>query len=151
MWTIPKRRQWYCFVLLTIIVSGCSRQVSKAKHLELAAKYEAQKDFARAILELKNATRIAPADPECHYQLALAYLMADNAPMAVGEFNKTLEINPKHVGARSKVAEMMAAATEKEVLEAAKKWAQNVLTESPKEMTAMNALALSEWKLGNKE
>ena len=64
-----------CAALVTLGLCGCllSPEQKEAKFLLLGKQNYAKKDYARAIIEFKNATRFAPKDAEAYYQLGLAY------------------------------------------------------------------------------
>lgn len=75
--------------------------------MKSAQKHVQAQDFGRAILDLKNAAEAMPSDPEPHYQMGLAYVSAGNLPGAANEFRRTLELNPNHIPALLKFAEIL--------------------------------------------
>lgn len=140
-------------LLLMVAVFGCSRtpEAKQAKFLESGKKYLEAKDYARAILQFKNAARFKPADPEPYYQLGLAYLATGDLNSGAANLQKASELDPKHVGAQLKIAELMAVNRSVEVVREAEKRAQAVLEVSPENPDALATLAVTELRLGKPE
>jgi len=136
-----------------LVLSGCSQspQVQEARYLEKGKKEFQQKNYAVAILHLKNAMQAQPKDAEPYYQLGLAYLASNDFNTAAAYFRKATELNPKHTGAQLKLAELMSTSRSKEVVEEAQKRTQDVLTLLPDDIEALNALAITELRLGKPE
>ena len=109
------------------------------------------KDYPRALLEFKNAARVAPHDAEPHYQTGLVYLYSGDYRAAIGSFRLCLDFNPRHVGAQLKTAELMTSSAKPETLSKAAAQLREVLALSPQNTGATDALALTEWRLGNHE
>ncbi len=61
-----------------------------------AEEYEKKQDFAKAILELREALRIKPSNANCHSRLGMIYLKTKQPKMARIHFNKALEIEPQN-------------------------------------------------------
>ena len=110
-----------------------------------------KKDYRRAVLEFKNALKAKPRDAEAYYQLGLAYLGAQDVGGAVSCFNKAIELNPKHVGAQVSVAQILASTADPGLLAEANKRLAALLNANPEDPNALNALALTELKLGRVE
>src|SRR4051794_33642079 len=108
----------YSFVFIGLVagLTGCngSPQAQEAKFLKRAEAFAAARDFARASLELKNAARVTPKDPEPYYRQGLIELQTNNPAGAMGFFRKALAADPKHAGARLKTAELLASSGSKE-------------------------------------
>jgi tetratricopeptide (TPR) repeat protein len=145
-----------CHCLLAVLLAGwagCARspEVREAKFLELGKKQLAQKDYARAILQFRNAAQVMPKDAEPYYQLGLAYLAIDDMRLAVGCFRKAAELDPKHTGAQLKLVELFSTSRNKEVVEEAEKRAREVLKSLPDDAEALNLLGQAELRLGKPE
>lgn len=146
-------RSWCLFLAILVaalIISGCTRspEAKRDKFLELGKKEFAQKDYARAILDFKNAVAEKPSDAEAHYQLALAHLAARDLMSGIGQLREATRLNPKHAAAQVKLAELMAASGNKEIAGEAVKRMLQVLASSPDNVDALNTLAIAEWTLG---
>jgi Tfp pilus assembly protein PilF len=134
-------------------VIGCNRspQEREAVYLKRAEGLEAKKDYARAILELRNAIRVMPRDAEPYYRTALVELQMGQAGPAAKDLAKAIDLNPKHEGARLKLAEMMALSSNKVVVEDSAKRAREIIASSPNNLDAVDTLAFTQWRLGNAE
>ncbi len=140
-------------LLIVVVLFGCSRapEAKAAKFLESGKKYLEAKDYTRAILQFKNAAKAKPSDPEPYYQAGLAYLATGDFNSAAGNLQKASELDPKHVGAQLKLAELMAVNRNVDVVKEAEKRAQAVLKVSPENPDALATLALTELQLGKPE
>lgn len=129
---------------------GCDRspEAKEAKYLKKGKADLSKKDFARAILEFKNAATIRPHDAEAYYQLGLAYLASHLYSPAVTVLRRATELNPKDARARVKLAEILTASQQKPALEEASRQLQSVLNASPNNPEALDTLAIAEWRLG---
>ena len=81
----------------------------------------------------------------------MAYLQAQNLPNTVAAFRKAIELDPKHGGAQLKLAELMAASRNKELIQDAATRIEGILAETPDNPEALYTLALAEFQLGHPE
>jgi tetratricopeptide (TPR) repeat protein len=137
--------------LVCLLLVGCAGtpQARRDRYLARGKQNLAQGDTARALLEFKNAAKVAPNDAEAYYQLGLVYDASQDARSAVSSLRKALELNPKHPGAQLKLAEMMAATDNRELLQDAQSRFKTLLDGGSENPEALNSLALTELKLGN--
>jgi Tfp pilus assembly protein PilF len=144
---------WPFAVIGTLLLTGCDRspKAREAKFLKRAETLVAAKDFARASLELKNASAAMPGDPEPYYRQGLIELQTQNPWRAVAEFRKALELNPNHQGAKLKLAEIMALSAKKEDVQEAAQRLTQIIQESPNAVEASDSLAFTQWRLGKPE
>ena len=63
-------------------------------------------EYARAILEFRNAAQAAPKDAEPCYQLGLTYLDRNDVSNASAMFSKAVALNPKHSQAQLQLASL---------------------------------------------
>ncbi|MGB3309471.1 MAG: DnaJ domain-containing protein [Nodosilinea sp.] len=63
-------------------------------YVNRAQEYELNKDYSRAILELREAIKTYPSDGTCHSYLSVLYLKAGQGTMARIHAKRALEINP---------------------------------------------------------
>jgi tetratricopeptide (TPR) repeat protein len=136
-------------VILAVMSAGCSRSPEERRKdfISIGDKRMAEKDWARAILEYKNAAQAVPGDPEAYYKLGLAYLATGDGRHGVGFLQKAVQINPKYGEAQLKLSELMILSDDHAVLEDAEDRLNNLLASSPNDAHAITALALAEWKL----
>jgi tetratricopeptide (TPR) repeat protein len=71
----------------------------KRGHLFAARMYLARKDFNQAEVEIKEAVKVAPDDPDVHYQLGRFYQDTEDYINAFAAFEKALEADADHMGA----------------------------------------------------
>jgi tetratricopeptide (TPR) repeat protein len=64
-------------------------------HLIMGTVSLARRQLQQAVDELKQAVTLDPKLPTAHSQLAIAHLLTGNRDLAVEEFRKEIEINPK--------------------------------------------------------
>lgn len=138
-------------ILMTWVLSGCGRSPEARSALFVAEGKEflQKKDPARAILQFQNAVKATPKDAEVRYQLALAYLAAGDPGRAVASLREALELNPKHSGAQLRMAQLLSLVNSPDTLKDAQQRLQRLLEQNPGNSDALNALGLTEIKLGN--
>ena len=136
--------------MLILGLSSCtlSPEARRDRYLASGKKLIEKKDYRRAVLEFKNALKAKPRDAEIYYQLGLADIGANDVREAALCFQKAIELNPKHVGAQLGLAQLLASATNPKLLEEANKRLVSLLSDNPDNPDALNALALTELKLG---
>jgi Tfp pilus assembly protein PilF len=125
-----------------------SPQAKEAKHLRKGHELRDKKDYSRALLEFKSASLAMPKDAEPNYQLGLTYLDIGDIRSGAAYLRKATELNPKHQQAQLKLAELMATSRDQDVLQQAASRLADVLSASPDNSEATDALALAEWKMG---
>lgn len=64
-------------------------------YLRRAEEYIAKNNFAKAVLELRDALHLEPNNSSSHSLLGMAYLKQNQATMAKVHINKALQLNPK--------------------------------------------------------
>lgn len=148
------RRSASCLALaLAALLSGCSRspEAQSARYIESGKALLAKKDTSRAVLQFQNAVQAMPRNAEAHYQLSLAYFRAGDMRSSITEVRKALQLNPKHVGAQMRLAELMAATTDPGMMTDAQNRLRELLKDNSDNAEALHALALTELKLGEPE
>lgn len=141
-----------CLLLLAAVLQfACQRdpQSKAAAEIERAKTELARKDYPRALLHLRIALRESPANAEAFYQAGLVHLAMLEIPSAYINFKKAVEINPKHIDAQNRLAELFSSSNRQDHLEEAAEIAQQVLELEPDDSIAANALAIATFKLGD--
>lgn len=142
------------------VLTGCKsgsfeKHYSEAHYLDRAKKLIEQKQYDRAILELKNAVRANPKSGEPYYQAGLAYLALGDYRMGYQSLLRATELDPKHVGAQTKLAEIIGSSVvntrNPQALKEAEQRVQSVLAIVPDSGEALSALGLTEYLLGKPE
>jgi len=130
-----------------LLLLACSPGSREASFLKRGKHYLEKRDYARAVLEFRNARQIMPQDAEPYYQEGLAYLGLGNRSSAFQSLSKAIQLNPKHVSAQVKLTELLAS-SERHLYEA-EQHGKTALTLAPDNPDALNALATTELRLGN--
>ena len=139
-------------ILLSIALIGCGwASRSEASFLKRGSDLLAAGDYSRALIEFKNAAKAGPRDAEPYYQIGLTYLYSGDYRSAIDSFRRCLDLNPGHAGARLKTAELMTTSAQPETLGKAAAQLRELLDLSPQNMDATDALAMAEWRLGNRQ
>ena len=138
-------------VVLALASSGCLRspEAKSASYIEAGKKLLRDNDAARAILQFQNAAQATPKNPQIYFQLGEAYFAAADFSSALAAFRKALSLDPKHVEARLRIAQMMAVTDNGDLLEDARARLMELLETSSATPEILNTLAFTELKLGN--
>ncbi len=138
-------------LLLALTFAACmqSPQAKSARYIAAGTKLLEKHDPARAILQFRNALKATPDDPEVYYQLGLATYATGDYSVAVAAFRKTIELYPSHRGAQLKLAQLMAATGNKELLQDAEGRLKALLEGNATSPEVLNTLAFAELSLGN--
>jgi Tfp pilus assembly protein PilF len=135
-----------------IVLAGCGGGSPEARYLSRGQQFVAKKDYARALLEFKNASRVQPKSAEPFYQAALAYLAMGDYRTAYMSLIHATELDPKHAAAQTKLAEVIgssvASTRDPLALEEAEQRVQSALAIVPGNADALGALGLTEYLLG---
>lgn len=150
---IARRPCLLAAVAAAAVLIGCSTspQAKESTALKRGKALLAKKDYARALLQFKTAAQAMPSDAEPYYQMGLAYSGLRNPGLAAGSFLQATELNPKHVEAQLKYAELLMSTRNKQQIEEAATRLQQVLVNTPGNVEANNTLAIAEWQLGHPE
>jgi Tfp pilus assembly protein PilF len=122
---------------LVLALAGCARTPAQqaAKFLSKGQALMEKKDYARAVLEFRNAESILPRNAEPHYQLGLAYLRSGDYRAGVAALLHAVELDPQHAGAQLELAELTSGTGSEDlgagVWEAAEKRLRAILAVSP--------------------
>jgi tetratricopeptide (TPR) repeat protein len=135
--------------LAALLLLSCSPASREARLLKRGKSYLEKKDYARAVLEFRSAEQAMPQDVEPYYQEGLAYVGLGNYQAAFQAFQRATQIDPKHVGALVKLTELLSTKKKGEFLHWAEQHGKTAVELSPENPDALNALALTELRLGN--
>ncbi len=150
---MPSRRESAAIATLcaaVCLLPGCSLstpQAKESKFMKAGQVHRQQRDYARALLDFKNAAQIMPRNPEAHYQIGLTLLEMGSVQSAVYEFQKTIDLDGRHIPAQLRLAEILTRNRNLDLVREAQKRAEAILTLSPGNAEALNALAMAEFRL----
>jgi tetratricopeptide (TPR) repeat protein len=140
----------FVVVLATAGITACTKspEVRTQQALERGKKRFEAKDYARAVLEFKNATQASPQSAEAQYQLGVALLATGDLWGGYTALRKATELDAGHAGAQVKIAELHTIANKPELLKDAAERMQTLLASKPSDSEALSALAHTELRLG---
>src|SRR5688572_18555545 len=128
-----------CIALILAGPSACtkSRQQRGEQAIERGKQRLQQKEYARAVLEFKNAIQATPKAAEAHYQLGLALLAGGDVSGGYASLRNAVGLDPRHAAAQIKIAELHTIANQPETLKDAAKRMEDVLASKPGDMDAL--------------
>src|SRR5258708_3497925 len=137
-------------VLALALLAGC--RATERTYLTRGKRLVEKKEYARAVLEFKNASKLNPTSAEPYYQAGLAYLDMAEYRTAYIALGRATQLDPKHAGAQEKLAEIIessiANTRDPEALKEAEQCVQSALAIVPDSPDALSALGLTEYLLG---
>jgi tetratricopeptide (TPR) repeat protein len=136
-------------VFLGVTFLACSLQ-NKDAYMAQGLAFAGKHDYEAAILSFKNAVRLAPSDPEAHFQLGLAYLAHGEPAEAVANVRRAVILNPRHWPAQIRLAEFIARSLTPDLTDARRRVAE-VLAVLPEHPEALRVLALIEIRNGQRD
>ncbi len=142
---------WAAAAILTLTSCNLTPEAREARFLQKGKKEFERHNYAVAILHFKNAAEVRPFDAEPYYQLGLSHAAIGDMKSAAAELTKATFIDPKHIGAQLKLAELLSNSRLKESVEDAQKHAKAVLALQPDNPDALDVLAVTDLKLGKPE
>lgn len=150
---MKQKRMITCAVLLLgALLSGCagSPEARRDKFLARGKVFLEKKDYTRAILEFSNAAKAMPRDAEPYYYAGMASLGAGDLQKAYNTFQKALELNPRHINARLRVAQLKTTGG-RDIVEDAEKELTELVQAGQPTPEMLNSLAVAELKLGKRD
>ena len=128
-------------IQLTLLATvGCTQETAAAKrdrYKEQAATYFQKGQYREAIVELKNAEKVAPQDADTHYRMALAYLKLgglEDLQQAFQELSTSLQLDPSNRDAHIQLGNLLLLSFEPHK---AREQADMVLAGAPNDKEAM--------------
>ena len=111
-----------------ILLAGCDSHQREARYLERGENYFDKGDYQKALLEYKNAARIAPVDPDPFYRMGLVEESLLNIGVAYGDFLHAAELNRHFLPALLKLANYDLAGNQ---IDDAQRYIDAVLADAP--------------------
>jgi tetratricopeptide (TPR) repeat protein len=129
-----RARSFSIVVLSGLVLLACrSNEQAIAAHLKRGDEYQANKKYAEAVIEYKNALQIDPNQSNAHFGLAKSFLQLGQAKEGFWELRETVRLDPKNHDAVLQFAQIAIYAGE---LEEALKRADAVIAEDPNDEKA---------------
>jgi tetratricopeptide (TPR) repeat protein len=106
---ISRRISIVLFVVV-FLLTGCGPEAKKKKAMEGGDKYFERGQYKQARLMYMNAVKADPRFGEGYYKLALTNLRLGSPSEALGNLQRTVELQPDNVDAYAKLADLYLAA-----------------------------------------
>ena len=86
-------------VLLSFVLAlaGCADNLTAPEHIARAKEFNEKQEYKAAEIELKNALKKAPSNPEARFMLGELYATTGNGPGAEKELDKARELGVSNV------------------------------------------------------
>lgn len=136
-----------------LALAGCARtpEAKEARYLASGKKLVEKKDYARALIQFRNASKVMPKDAEPYYQAGLVYIAMHEWQAAYNSLQGAVTLNHNHQQARLKMAELLALSSQKDQIQQAEQTVQDLIKSAPTNAEELDVLAMTEWKLGNQQ
>src|SRR5208283_1407910 len=95
-------------IVLAMVACGAPPEVKKARHLENAEKFLAQKQYKEAATEYYNILELDPNDKEANKKLASLFVTVGDSEQALRHYEKAKDIDPADLEVRIKIAQILA-------------------------------------------
>lgn len=103
---MTRRLSLLFLVFLALFAAACSPEAKKKKALEGGNKYFEKGQYKQARLMYMNAIKADPRFGEGYYRLALTNLKLGSYAEAVGNLQRTVELQPDNLDAHSKLSDI---------------------------------------------
>jgi tetratricopeptide (TPR) repeat protein len=107
-----------------------------------------ERDYSRALIYYRLAARDQPRSAEPEYRIGVTYLAMLDAQTGLDYLMKANQLDPKHSATQIKIAEVLSMNSNMDLVREAERRAEAVLEAAPRDADALNALAMSEVRLG---
>ena len=136
--------------LFCLLLLGCARtpEANFARYVREGKEFAAKKDYPRAILQFKNASKFISKDAEPYYQLGLVEIALGDTASAVEFLNRAIALNPKHLEAILALSDLFTHSSYSSALNKGRQLAEQALALAPGNLKALNLIALADLRSG---
>jgi len=140
-------------VLVAVLLVSCniSPKARRDRFVNKGKTLLQKQDYARALLEFRNAIRILPQDAEAYYELGVAYSGQGDLGKAFMAYRQALTFRPKYVEAQLRIAQIQLASGDEALTKDANQRLKALVEDSHATAEVLNTLAFTELRLGNME
>lgn len=134
----------------SLLSIGCTKSPERdlSRYLQEGKEFLSKKDYSRAILKFKNASKAVPQEAEPYYQLGLAALAMGDHATASDALSRAIGRNPKHLDALLTLAELYSHSIQDAALQESARLAERALALAPNNEQALNILSLIDMRSG---
>lgn len=138
-------------VLLALLLPGCTKKPEEnfARYLREGKHFVSIKDYSRAILQFKNASKFKPNDAEPYYLSGLAAAATEDATSASEYLTRTIALDPRHWRAMIALSDLFTRSSYPSTVAEGRRLAQQALSIAPGNLSALNLIALADLRSGN--
>ncbi len=133
------------------VISCGGAEERKVKYLEKGKAYIEEQNYDKALIEIKNVLQIDPKFAEAHYVMGQINEQAKELRKAMGNYNKAIELDPQHIGAKVGLAKIYVIAGTKDYLDKARQLLTEVKNAVSNHPEADLISATIDYKTGEKE
>jgi len=139
-------------LLFSIMLISCAEaERSKVAHLEKGIVYLDSNNIDKARIEFKNALQIDPKFSKAYYYMGQLEERNKNLRKALSYYNGAMELSPKDIEPKIKVAKIYLVVGTKEYIKKSKEMLGEIITFDPDNIDANLILSTIEYKEGKQE
>jgi tetratricopeptide (TPR) repeat protein len=131
-------------------MAACGRSPETRRDRFLAKGKELldKKEYARALLEFKNASQALPNDSQSYYYIGWAATELKDYRVAVLSLRKAIDLDPKNIDAQLRLSQILAITIDENLIRDAHSRLQTIADADSASVDILNTLAFTELKLG---
>lgn len=133
------------------LISCGGAEERKVKYLEKGKAYIEEKNYDKALIEIKNVLQIDPKFAEAHYVMGQINEQGKELRKAIGNYNKAIELDPQHIEAKVGLAKIYVIAGTEDYLNKARQLLTEVKSVVSDHPEAELIAATIDYKTGDKE
>lgn len=137
--------------IAVVVISCGGAEERKVKYLEKGKAYIEEQNYDKAKIEIKNVLQIDPKFAEAHYVMGLINEQEKEYRKAMGNYLRTIELDPEHISAKINLARIYVLAGTDEMVEKARQNIREVKKAEPDNIEADLLSAIIDYKSGLKE
>lgn len=133
------------------LISCGGAEERKIKYLEKGKAYIEEQNYDKALIEIKNVLQIDPKFAEAHYVMGQINEQEKELRKAMGNYNKAIELDPQHIGAKVGLAKIYVIAGTEDYINQARQLLAEVKSAVNDHPEADLISATIDYKTGEKE
>ena len=138
-------------LFVSLLVSCAEAERSKVSHLEKGIVYLDNNNIDKARIEFKNALQIDPKYSRAYYYMGMLEERNKNLRKALSYYNGAMELSPKDLEPKIKVAKIYLVVGTKEYIKKSKEMLTEIIALDPDNIEANLILSTIDYKEGRQE
>ena len=129
---------------LSLFLFACGRrpEITFSRYIREGKEFVAKKDYPRALLQFKNASKCMPKDAEPYYQLGLIAIASGDMQAASEYLYRATLLNPKRPDAKIALSGLLIRSADPSAIDEGRRLAQQVLAMTSEDVEGLNLVAL---------